>query len=183
MTQTGVNEVVLGQGGGSSTMPQKSNPVQPSLLIALARHLVALNGAMQGAGLHRQQRDGAAWFTEWLTLPQMCLGLGRALVVAQDLADGLRPDPDRMLAGIDDGLDLIYAEALSFALARHMPRPEAQAAVKALCKAAQETGAPLAGLAAERWPDHDLGAVFAPAAQLGTAPDEARAFARQAAAV
>jgi 3-carboxy-cis,cis-muconate cycloisomerase len=183
LTQSGVTEVSLGQGGGSSTMPQKSNPVLPSLLVAVARHMIALNSAMQGAGLHRQQRDGAAWFTEWLSLPQMCLGLGRALSVAADLAQGIAPDADRMRADIDDGLGLIYAEALSFALSPALPRPQAQAAVKDLCRQAQAEAAPLSRLAADRWPDQGLDALFTPEAQLGTAPDEARAFARRARAL
>ena len=183
LTQSGIAEVRLGAGGGSSTMPQKSNPVQPSVLVALARHLNALNAGVQGAGLHRQQRDGAAWLSEWLALPQMCIGLGRALTIAAELAGGLTPDADRMAAGIDDGTGLIYAEALSFALAAHMPRPEAQAAVKELCRSAREHGTPLAELAARRWPGRDLSRGFSPAAQLGVAPDEARRFARRAAAL
>ncbi len=133
--------------------------------------------------MHRQQRDGAAWFTEWMTLPQMCLGLGRALTVAEDLVAGVTANADRMLAGIDDGLGLIYAEALSFALARQMPRPDAQAAVKELCKTAQKTGTPLSALTAKQWPAQDLAGVFSPSAQLGTAPDEARAFARRCASL
>ena len=183
LTQSGISEVRLGSGGGSSTMPQKSNPVLPSLLSALARHLQTLNGAILSAGVHRQQRDGAAWLTEWLTLPQMCIGLARGLTAAEELASGLTPIPEAMRTGIDDGLGLIYAEALSFALARRMPRPEAQAAVKALCLEAGETGTPLADLAAARWPDADLTALFAPEAQFGTAPGEARAFAARAAAL
>jgi 3-carboxy-cis,cis-muconate cycloisomerase len=177
LSQSGINEVRLGQGGGSSTMPQKSNPVQPSLLVALGRQLVALNSAMQGAGLHRQQRDGAAWITEWLSLPQMCLGLGRALVVAGDLADGIAPDGARMAAGIGDGLGLIYAEALSFELTAVMPRPEAQAAVKELCKTAQATGRDLVDLAEENWPGQGFAAKLTPARQMGVAPAEARGFA------
>ncbi|MCG6902753.1 MAG: adenylosuccinate lyase family protein [Rhodobacter sp.] len=187
LTQSGAGEVSLAQGGGSSTMPQKSNPVMPSLLVALARHVTALNTAIQGAGLHRQQRDGAAWITEWLTLPQLCQSLARGLVVAEELARLLTPNPDAMRAAIDDraggGRGLIYAEALSFALAAYMPRPEAQAAVKTLCLKTGETGASLAQLAAETWPEHDLGRIFEPQTQLGTAPAEARAFAKAAAAL
>ncbi len=183
MTQSGIGEVQLAQGGASSTMPQKSNPVLPSVLVALARHLGALNGAMQGAAVHRQHRDGAAWLIEWLSLPQMCVGLGRSLSVASDLAGGLTPDAARMAAGIDDGLGLIYAEALSFELARSMPRPEAQAAVKALCRQARAAGRALAALAAAEWPDRDLTGLFEPAAQLATAPEQARAFARRAASI
>jgi 3-carboxy-cis,cis-muconate cycloisomerase len=95
MTQTGLQEVRLGQGGGSSTMPQKSNPVRPSLLVAVARQMTALDAAMQGALLHRQQRDGAAWITEWMTLPQMCLGLARALSRPPRPWTASRPTPRR----------------------------------------------------------------------------------------
>lgn len=182
-TQSGIAEVSLGAGGGSSTMPQKQNPVAPSLLVTLARTLAALNGAMQGAGLHRQQRDATAWFTEWLVLPQMVLGAARALAVADEIAPKIAPNPARMLAGLDDGLGLIHAEALSFLLARQMPRPEAQAEVKAFCRAAQESGTPLVQLAAEKWPDTDWAAMLTPGAQLGEAPAEARAFAAAARAL
>ena len=176
LTQSGISEVSLAKGGGSSTMPQKSNPVLPSLLVALARHITGLNTTLQGAGMHRQQRDGAAWFTEWLTLPQLCISLARALSATEDLAKSLTPNPGAMLAGIDDGLGLIYAEALSFALSSQMPRPEAQAAVKSLCLKARETKTSLAQLSAEKWPALDT-SLFTPTAQLGTAPAEARAFA------
>ena len=182
MTQTSVQEVSLAQAGGSSTMPQKSNPVLPSLLVTLARQTNGLNASMQGAALHRQQRDGAAWITEWMTLPQLCLATGRALTVAADLAGGLTPNPGPMLAGIDDGLGLIYAEALSFQLAKILPRPDAQAEVKTLCQAALASGTPLPVLATKKWPDADLDELFSPLAQLGTAPTEARNFAAAAAA-
>ncbi|MCK4712267.1 MAG: adenylosuccinate lyase family protein, partial [Marinosulfonomonas sp.] len=79
LTQSGINEISLGGGGSSSTMPQKSNPVLPSLLVALARQTTALNGAIQGAVVHRQQRDGAAWFVEWMNIGQICMTAARAL--------------------------------------------------------------------------------------------------------
>ncbi|MBV1904381.1 MAG: adenylosuccinate lyase family protein [Marinosulfonomonas sp.] len=180
LTQSGIGEVRLAKAGGSSTMPQKTNPVQPTLLVALARQIIGLNSIMQGATLHRQQRDGAAWFTEWMSLPQICLGTARSLSVAQDLVASIRPDSQAMVGGIDDGLGLIYAEALSFALAKQMPRPDAQAAVKTLCRAAQDTQTPLAELACAKWPDGGLEGLFAPATNLGTAPDDARNFAKKA---
>lgn len=183
MNQTGRQELRLALAGGSSTMPQKSNPVLPSLIVALARHAVAQNGAISGAGLHREQRDGAAWLVEWLALPQLCMATARSLAVAGDLASGIVPIRENMLAGIDDGTGLIHAEALSFALvaARVMPRPEAQLAVKALCEEARADGVHLSDLAKTRWPGANLEDAFSPAAQLGTAPAEARSFAVAAA--
>ncbi len=122
-------EVRLGKSGGSSTMPQKANPVGPSVLGALAAVVGALNGAVQGAAVHRQQRDGAAWMTEWLSLPQMVLMTGKALTLAGDLASDLEPVPEAMKRHLHAGSDTIFAEALSFALARTLPRAEAQAKV------------------------------------------------------
>lgn len=182
MSRSGTEEVVLPAAGGSSTMPQKRNPVMPSLLQALAGQVAALDGAMQQAALHREQRDGAAWMLEWLSLPQVCLGLGRALAVAQDLAAGVAPRPDRMAGNIDDGTGLIYAEALQFRLAATMPRPEAQAAVKDLCARVRDERRPLPDLAAQAFPGADLDGLFRPAAHLGLAPDAARAFAARAGA-
>ena len=132
LTRTGVEEVRLGSGGGSSTMPQKENPVAPSALAALCRHAIGLAGLVTAAGMARDQRDGAAWFSEWLALPGLVLATGRAAALARELADGVEPDTGRMVAMLDDGSGLFMAEALTFALTETMPRPEAAAAVKAL---------------------------------------------------
>ncbi len=182
LTQTGIEEVTLGQAGQSSTMPQKANPVLPSAMAALARHALAMQGALGQAALHRQARDGAAWFGEWLALPQLVLAAGRALAHAAGLAATLAPNPARMAANLAGGAGLVHAEALTFALAAGMPRPAAQAAATALCAEARATGTALPALAAARFPGTDWAARLAPAAQLGEAPAEARAFAAAVAA-
>ena len=177
MCQSGIAEVALGgAGGGSSTMPQKQNPVGPSALVALARHIIGLGALVQGAALHRQQRDGAAWFGEWLSLPQLCICTGRMLTLAQDVVASLTPAGPAMARALDEGHGLIHAEAISFALAELMPRPEAQAVVKEMCAEATATGTSLLTLAANRfaqigWQDRLA------ATGLGQAPSEAMAFA------
>lgn len=179
-TQSGIGEVRLGTSGGSSTMPQKQNPVGPSALVALAAHVNALNGAMLAAGHPRQERDGAAWFTEWLTLPQLTLSAASALETARALAPALAPDAEAMRAALDDGRGLLHAEALSFRLAAHMPRPEAQAQVKQACLRVRDENRHLAEIAAENWPEIDTRDIFDPGKALGTAPQEARLFAKKA---
>ena len=179
LTQSGIAEVSLGGGGASSTMPQKQNPVGPSVMVALARQIIGLQATMQGAALHRQNRDGAAWFTEWLTLPQMCISLGRMLALAEDMAQRVTPVPAAMARGLEDGSGMIHAEAFSFALASLMPRPEAQAVVKALCKEARATGGSLIALIAREYPALDVPSVLSGPGGLGTAPDEAQAFAAE----
>jgi len=179
-TQTGIGEIRLGTSGGSSTMPQKQNPVGPSALVALAAHVNGLNAVMLSAGHPRQERDGAAWFTEWLTLPQLTLSAASALEIARSLAPALTPDVAAMRAALTSSQGLIHAEALSFRLARHMPRPEAQARVKTACLRVRNENRPLAEIAAEAWPEIDTRDIFDPVASLGTAPQEARHFAKRA---
>ncbi len=183
LAQSGIEEISFTTSGGSSTMPQKSNPVLASLMVALARQTSALNAAMQGAMIHRQQRDGAAWLTEWLSLPQVCIATGRALAAANSLATEITPNLDKMAANIDDGRGLIYAEALTFALARQMPRPDAQAAVKSLCQQAIAKKSSLVTLAVTKWPGANLAQICTPSEQFGTAPAQARQFAKTTAAL
>lgn len=178
LAQSGTEEARLAGAGGSSTMPQKENPVAPSALVALARHGIGLAGVVQGAALHRQQRDGAAWFTEWLALPSLCVALGAALLRAGEALERLRPDSVRMDANLRADHGLIHAEALTFLLAPDMGRPQAQEAVKDLCAAVRASGRSLSDVAGERFPGRDWGRILTPEASLGTAPAEALAFVR-----
>lgn len=177
--QSGLAEVRLEGGGGSSTMPQKQNPVAPSVIVALSRQVIALSGVVQGAGLHRQQRDGAAWFQEWLSLPQVCILTGRIISLTEALVPRIVPDPVAMARAIEADGGVIHAEAISFALAETMPRPEAQAAVKALCQRALQGEGRLIDLVAAAYPGRDWTGWLARQG-LGQAPSDARAFARAA---
>lgn len=183
MAQSGVGEVRLGKAGGSSTMPQKQNPVQPSVLVAVARQAVGLTATLQGAGMARQERDGAAWFTEWMVLPQLCLATATAVQTARTLAPGLVPQGDAMQAVFDQSQGLMQAEALSFHLTSQMSRPDAQAAVKSLCQEVIAKGGDLQTAAQAAFPGIDLSPVFGPSGQMGDAPDQARAFAARVRAI
>ncbi len=178
LTQSGIGEVTLGQSGGSSTMPQKSNPVAPSALVAIARQIVGLNVVIQSALPHKQERDGAAWLSEWLSLSQIVVLCARALDLAGDIAEGISPNVEAMERHIATTNGMIFAEALSFALTKTMSRADAQTATKALVARAIEDKKPLADVAGDAHPDLDLQDIFHAKEQLGTAPTEARAFAQ-----
>lgn len=182
LTQTGIAEVGIAGAGGSSTMPHKQNPVGPSVLVALARQVAGLAATLDGAGVHRLQRDGAAWFTEWLTLPQMCISTGRALGLAADLAGRITPDAAAMEHGLAAGQGTLVAEALTFALAERLTRPEAAAKVAALSREAMAGGPPLLSLAARDFPDRNWAEELTGSKLMGDAPAEARAFAKAASA-
>jgi 3-carboxy-cis,cis-muconate cycloisomerase len=94
MAQQGIEDVRLAQGGRSSAMAHKSNPVRAETLVALARH-----SSVQIAGLHlaldhEQERSGASWMVEWLTLPSLLETAGASLLRASELLETIEfPDP------------------------------------------------------------------------------------------
>ena len=176
LAASGIDEVGFDRLGASSTMPQKQNPVEAATLVALANQSSVLRAGMTSAALHQHQRDGTAWFTEWMLLPQIVLTTASALQIACRLAAQMQPNVAQMRAGLDTGNGLIHAEALSFALSQHMPRPQAQAATKSLCAEAIAQGTSLPDLARAAYPDLP-NTLFQYQHQLGQAPSEARAFA------
>lgn len=182
LTGSEIGEVTLGAAGASSTMPQKQNPVGPSVLQALGHQMTGLRAALAPATQHLHQRDGAAWFAEWMVLPQIALTAACALQHAKALSETMTPSVGKMAATLEGGLGLIHAEALSFVLAAQMPRPQAQAVTKELCKQAQQEGVELKEIALAAYPDLPAD-LFDPVQSLGLAPQEAQAFVARAKAL
>jgi 3-carboxy-cis,cis-muconate cycloisomerase len=90
MAQNEIGEVKLAEGGGSSAMPHKSNPVRAEMLVTLARFTATLLGAQHQALVYENERSGAAWTLEWLALPQMVVAVAASLRHATALCTGLR---------------------------------------------------------------------------------------------
>jgi 3-carboxy-cis,cis-muconate cycloisomerase len=170
LAQSEVREILPGSGGGSSTMPQKANPVGAEALVSLARFNAGLVSSLHHALGATHERDGAAWQTEWLALPQMVVATGAALLRAGAVLDDLVIDSARMRANLDAANGLVLAEAAAFALAQHMPRAEAQALVKDACRAVTESGRHLTDVLAEKTDASvDWDSLRDPATYLGAA--------------
>ncbi|MCP8885143.1 3-carboxy-cis,cis-muconate cycloisomerase [Devosia sp. XJ19-1] len=93
--QNEVAAIRLEGGGGSSAMAHKSNPVNAEVLVALARYNAGLSGVLAQALVHENERSGAAWTLEWLTLPPMLEASGASLRLAALLLEQIRVvDPD-----------------------------------------------------------------------------------------
>lgn len=140
MGRSEIQEARAGKGGGSSTMPQKSNPVTAEAIGTLARYVSGLMAPAHSSASHLEERDGVSWPLEWLVLPQIVVAVAAALRHGQDLAETLTANPERMRAGLDLGGGAAMAEAASFALAAHMPRAEAQALMKRVAQEAARSG-------------------------------------------
>jgi 3-carboxy-cis,cis-muconate cycloisomerase len=152
LAQTEVGEVAESgeQGrGGSSTMPQKSNPITSELILAAARTNASLLSALHQAQIQEHERATHGWQVEWLTVPQMMILTGGALKHAVYLAKNLQVDDIAMRANIARANNVILAEAAVFALARAMPRAKAEELVKTACGIAMAEGKPLIEVAKE----------------------------------
>ena len=85
MAQQGIDEVKLSEGGTSSAMPHKHNPIKAELLVTLARFNATQIAGLHHALVHEQERSGSAWALEWMILPQMAQATARGLGAALDL--------------------------------------------------------------------------------------------------
>ena len=111
-----IGELSEGSGGGSSTMPQKHNPV----LSVLVRR-TAMTTPMLGATLHlaaAQQVDERAdggWHAEWATLRDLVRRTLVASSQAFDLVADLEVDRGRMAATLHGARESVGAEQWSMA--------------------------------------------------------------------
>ena len=139
MAQSGVAEVRFSSAGGSSTMPQKTNPIGAEMLVTLARLNAGLVGSIHQAQVQEHERGGSGWMLEWATLPQMVMAAASALKHANRLFTTLDVDKQQMRANLDRSNGQALAEAAVFALSAHMPRADAQELVKHACLESQRT--------------------------------------------
>src|SRR5260370_998652 len=81
--------------GGSSTMPQKRNPIASEYIIAAARGVHALVPLMLGAMAQDHERATGPWQSEQLALPPILVLTSGALAHAATLAEGMVVDVPR----------------------------------------------------------------------------------------
>ena len=139
LTQTEIGEVAEGGGegrGGSSTMPQKHNPVSASVALAAAMRAPGLVATMLGAMVQEHERGLGGWQAEWDTLPDLVIvSAGGARGVA-DALDSLSVDTERMRANLEASGGALLAESVAMALAGSLGKGEAHACIEAACRRA-----------------------------------------------
>jgi adenylosuccinate lyase len=125
---------------GSITMPHKRNPELSEHLVTLSRVIRAQAGMALEGMVCEHERDGRAWKTEWLIVPETAMAFGACLDMATRMLDGLRADPERMRANIDAGGGYLLSEAVMRALADRIGKHTAHEAVYAAAMAGLDHG-------------------------------------------
>ena len=126
--------------GGSSTMPQKRNPIACELILACAKNVRQLVPVMLDAMVQDHERGTGPWHAEWIALPQAFALSAGALHHARTMLEGLVVDPARMRRNLEITRGMISAEAVMMALAPHIGRQEAHHLVAAACDRAIASG-------------------------------------------
>jgi 3-carboxy-cis,cis-muconate cycloisomerase len=126
--------------GGSSTMPQKRNPVTCAVVLSASYRVPGLVSTLLSSMTHEYQRGLGGWHAEWETLPELIRLTGGALHHLAEMLPHLEVDSARMLKNLDATNGLIFAEAVTMALAPALGKPAAHeivevSAAKALAEA------------------------------------------------
>ena len=131
LSQTEVAEVREGEGGASSTMPQKRNPAASVRAIACARQARGHAAVLLAAAEGEHERAAGAWQSEWAALSGALACGGGALANTAEALAGLEVDPERMRQNLDATGGLVLAERVSQLLAPRVGRREAHEIVSA----------------------------------------------------
>jgi len=174
-SQTEVGETAEATGGGSSTMPQKRNPVAAAAILHAAIRMPGLVSTLLTAMVQEHERGLGGWQAEWETLPEICVLTHGALRNLISAFRELDVYPEAMSRNLDASGGLIMAEAVSAALAAKIGRSEAHSLVEAASRRAAMEGKRLGAIledtpAAMRHLTHEqLSEILNPSNYLGSA--------------
>ncbi|MBL22647.1 MAG: 3-carboxy-cis,cis-muconate cycloisomerase [Rhodospirillaceae bacterium] len=126
--------------GGSSTLPQKRNPILCQPLVAAGRMLREKAALNLDAMVAEHERPVGAAQIEYTLLPEAFVICGGALENALELLGGLQVDERKMRENLDMAGGMIMSEAVMMGLAPHIGRNEAHHVVFDACARANEEG-------------------------------------------
>ncbi len=146
LLQTDVGELTLATApgeGGSSTMPQKKNPVACAVALHAATRAPGLVATLLAAMPQEHERGLGGWHAEWETLPQLFVLVAGSLTHLSAMLPKLQVDAARMTANLGLTHGLVMAESVSMELAKVIGRAAAHAKVAAASRQATQDGTSL----------------------------------------
>jgi 3-carboxy-cis,cis-muconate cycloisomerase len=96
LSQTEVQEVREQQGGGSTSMPHKHNPVAAISALGCARQAPGLVATLLAAMVQEHERGAGSWHSEWGPLSQLLIATGSAASWLRTSLETLEINTDRM---------------------------------------------------------------------------------------
>jgi 3-carboxy-cis,cis-muconate cycloisomerase len=111
--------------GGSSTMPQKRNPIDTAVVLSLVLRVPGIISTVLASMIQEHERGLGGWQAEWEVLPELISTTAAIVYHASQLLSGLKIDVHRMRANLELTDGAIYAEAVSLKLGEKIGKPEA----------------------------------------------------------
>ena len=131
---------------GSSTMPQKRNPMICEAILTLARLTRRHAATAVDAMLHEHERDWSSFQMEWAYIPELCVMTHGAMLMTQRVLEGLIVYPANMLRNLHATNGLLLAERVMLALGQHIGRQAAHDVIYETAMHAFESQQPFADL-------------------------------------
>jgi 3-carboxy-cis,cis-muconate cycloisomerase len=151
LAQTEIGEAHEGRtdGGGSSTMPHKQNPVNAAIALAAAVRAPGLVATVLSAMPQEHERALGGWQAEWDTIPELVIVTGQAAAAIAEALERLVVNPSRMRANLDTSGGLILAEVIVMRLAPSLGKHEAHTVVQRAARRATTEGRRFADVLAD----------------------------------
>ncbi len=125
---------------GSSTMPQKRNPMVCEAVFAKSTVLKAQAGLGLDTMLQEHERDMGPWQAEWEFLPEMFMLTGGILQDMKGILGGLRVRDENMARNLQRSEGLIMSEAIMGRVAEKLGRQRAHEIVYEIAMQSFERG-------------------------------------------
>jgi 3-carboxy-cis,cis-muconate cycloisomerase len=175
LMQSEVAEVSEPAAGGSSAMPHKRNPVGSVFALEAAYRAPGLAATLLGQLTPEHERGIGQWQSQWWTIAELFGAASSGVSAMAGVCADLHVDAAAMRANIERTGGLVFAEALSVALAATLGKSEAHRLTQVLCEQAAQRGVHLRTVAAldagvrAALGDAALAAVFDPVNAMGAA--------------
>jgi 3-carboxy-cis,cis-muconate cycloisomerase len=163
--------------GGSSTMPHKRNPVSAAITLSAATRVPGLVSTMLSAMVQEDERGLGNWHAEWETLPEIFRLTAGALHQMATIVPHLEVDEAHMRHNLDATQGLIFAEAITMAMAAHIGKADARKLLEESIQQARTSGKHLREVLSQNpnvtahLTTAELDRLFAPENYLGVAEE------------
>ena len=177
LAQSEVREVREGDPnrGGSSSLPQKRNPIAAVSARAAAAQAPGLVGTLLATMAQEHERAAGAWHAEWLPLRSLFVATGSAVAWLADALEHLEVDTVAMKANLELGGGSLTAERLVAALSPVLGHEAADALITSVTRSAEQGNTPFEIMLWERisespeFSDVDVDDLLDPRGYLGSA--------------
>lgn len=128
---------------GSSTMPQKRNPMTCENMVANVRVIQNDASLALQAMIQEHERDMTFWQTEWVYLPEMCILLAGTMDMMKSVFHSMVIHEDRVRENLYSTHGLIMAERCMLELGKTLGRLMAHDILHSACTTAFKEKRPL----------------------------------------